>query len=290
MPYVISLTLTMLAVEIQARLISCFSSYRLTRKQLCCFMLTFVCVTPFSYATDGVQSKDQASIKPELSTAPNFSQWLLDAESKLPSDMRATNALLLYVTESSPSLTTTQQFRLVLLQAYRNILLGQLDIADGQLDVIEKENAMLEVFSRILYFRAIIAKKRMDYEQVFLLLNRVDQLDTVGLLYNHQFDVYTLASMIHAQANAKDNALGYANKALEIATENNNSLLQCRAHNSLSFLYQSTEKFAELFLSANNVIKLCDSEKEAGELAHAYVYLAGWYSNAQESSEETNLV
>jgi len=218
-------------------------------------------------------------------TAQSFEQRLLEAETRLPSDIRATNELLAKITESETLPDNKMSLRLVLLQAYRNILLGKLDVAGGQLDAIEEQQSSRSTFSRILYFRAIIAQKRLDFEQVFLLLNRIDQLDAGEILFNHRFDIYILASTIHALANANDNAIGFANKALAIAQKNDNSLLACRAINSLSFIYLNNKKYSALYDSANAVMLRCNNDADIGELAHAYRHIAAWHS-AQEQHQQ----
>lgn len=217
-------------------------------------------------------------------------QRLLDAEIKLPSDIRATNKLLSELTESSEPLPPSLGLDLVLLQVYRNIVLGKLDKAQNQLQKIEKEQSTVSVFSRLLYFKAIIGLKRLDFEEVFILLNRMSQLKMDSLPPNHQFDFYILAASVYAKANVFEDAKGYANKALAIAKQSNNRLLECRAFNNLAYINFNVQKFSELETLSKRVISRCRGDQYIGELVSAYFYLALWHGNQQQYEEEQRLL
>jgi len=213
-------------------------------------------------------------------------QRLIAAETQLPSDIRATNKLLTDLTESPELLHQSLALDVVLLQVYRNITLGKLDKAKNQLNAIEKQKSSIDSFSRQLYFRAVIALKALDFERVFILLNRMNQLDMTSLRLNHQFDIYLLAANIYAKANVFDDAIGYANKALTIASKSKNTLLECRALNSLAYISHSDSKFLQLEKLAQRVISLCGDNQYIGELATAYFYMGMWHGHQLEYAHE----
>lgn len=235
-------------------------------------------------------ANDTPQTAAKISLLPSVEQRLLNAEVKLPSDIRATNKLLNDLTESTEPLPTELALNLVLLQVHRNIILGKLDKAQNQLNIIEQEQSSVDVFSRILYFKALIELKRLDFEKVFILLNRMSQLDMGSLSPNHQFDFYILAANIYAKANVFEDATGYANKALEIAKQSQNKLLECRAINSMAYINLSENKFPELETLSKRVISHCRGEQYIGELVSAYFYLALWHGQQQQYKEEQALL
>jgi len=217
-------------------------------------------------------------------------QRLFDAETRLPSDIRPTNLLLSEFTDSSTPLVQSLALDFVLLQIYRNIVMGKLDKAINQLNIIEKQPSSIGAFSRQLYFRAVIALKRVDFEQVFILLNRINQLDMAQLRVNHQFDIYLLAANVYNKANVFDDAIGYANKALAIAQQSNSTLLECRALNSLAAIHYNKQAFPALETLANQVISLCIDSPYKSEIVTGYFYLGLWFGQQQNYDQEQQLL
>jgi len=212
---------------------------------------------------------------------------LITAETKLPTDIRATNVVL---SDIGQPLHQSLAWDFQLLEIYRNIILGKLEKAQSQLDAIHQQQVSIQIFSRQLYLNAIIAFKKHDFEKVFVLLNRMNQLDMSSLRPNHQFDIYILASNVYAKAGVINDALGYANKALLIAKNFDNTLLNCRALNTLSFVHFTNNNLTALEMLSNRVLSLCTQEPYSGELVSGYFYLAMWHSKQQQHQQEQVLL
>jgi len=212
---------------------------------------------------------------------------LIAAETKLPSDIRATNVIL---SDIDQPLHQSLAWDFLLLQIYRNIILGNLEQAQYQLDGIHQQQVSVQIFSRQLYLNAVIALKKHDFEKVFVLLNRMNQLDMSSLRANHKFDIYILAANVYAKAGVINDALGYANKALLIAKDFDNTLLNCRALNTLSFVHFTNSNLKALNIFSKRVLSLCIGEDYSGELVNGFFYLAMWHSKQQQYQQEQVLL
>lgn len=244
-----------------------------------------------------VSSTHAAILAPELTnkinntiSAKRIKHRIFDAETRLPLDVRPANFLLNELTDSPDLLHQELAFDIVLLQIYRNIVLGKLDKGLNQLNIIEKQQSSLNIFSRQLYLRAIIALKKLEFENVFILLNRMNQLDMGVLDKHHQFAIYLLAAEVYSKANVVEDAIGYSNKALHIANKANNKRLQCRAINSLAAIYYQIANYSQLEASARQVSQLCQDAVYKGELAKAYFFQSLWHAKSQDFEQQQRLL
>lgn len=212
----------------------------------------------------------------------DIDKQIANAEAKLPTDIRETNQLIDKLARDTLILTPQQSLRVDLLRIYSDITCGSVDRAESLINTIEQQRNSVTILSRLLYFRALIALKRFQFEKVFILLNRINQIPSDSVDIDHQFDVYILAANVHAQAFAYADAKGYATKALVMAHKTQTPARVCRALNSMAFIQQRSGDGDRIRALAQEVIEHCGETNEISELALAYRFLASWHHEHKE--------
>ncbi|NRA61416.1 MAG: GGDEF domain-containing protein [Psychrobium sp.] len=206
---------------------------------------------------------------------------LLTAQLKMSSDLSSVDFLLSKLNKCPDLLSPSQKIRLSILQGNRLILIGEFTQAQLLFEKLAHQTLPLESLARLLYFRAIIAQHDFDYETAFIYLNRLDQLDHSVLPLISQFDILTLATSLYSKANAMDEALGYAHKAMALANKSKQDILVCQAWTGLNAIYQKQNNFDKLKIAVTQAINVCTTADETLSLANAYVSLAAWYQYSE---------
>ncbi len=245
--------------------------------------LKILMLAVFSVNVYGAQQSEQPVVDFKMMT---LEHRLLTAQLKMSSDLSSVDFLLSKLNKSADFLSPSQKIRLSILQGNRLILIGELAQAQLLFEKLAHQTLPLESLARVLYFRAIIAQHNFDYETAFIYLNRLDQLDHSVLPLISQFDMLTLATSLYSKANANDEALGYAHKAMALANKSKQDILICQAWTGLNAIYQKQNKFDKLKVAVTQAVDVCTTADETLSLANTYVSLAAWFRYSEKSMQQ----